>query len=171
MSSKGWCLDHENIFMSLSLHTTKIHFPPDCREFGITVTLKPHQVEGVSWLMYKYLLGVNVLLDQNRTRTGADIFKCFSLYSSHVEPLSRCLVEAPELQSWDGGFCTMSLQALCFSPSSSSKVTFSLDLNISFGVLRLSRLVPSPLSVDQSGAALNDHEKKIKDWCPRIEGT
>ncbi|KAG2245344.1 hypothetical protein Bca52824_092829 [Brassica carinata] len=48
--------------MSLSLHTTKIHFPPDCREFGITVTLKPHQVEGVSWLMYKYLLGVNVLL-------------------------------------------------------------------------------------------------------------
>ncbi|KAH0879293.1 hypothetical protein HID58_066687, partial [Brassica napus] len=43
MSSKGWCLDHENIFMSLSLHTTKIHFPPDCREFGITVTLKPHQ--------------------------------------------------------------------------------------------------------------------------------
>ncbi|KAH0853405.1 hypothetical protein HID58_093180, partial [Brassica napus] len=61
MSSKGWCLDHENIFMSLSLHTTKIHFPPDCREFGITVTLKPHQVEGVSWLMYKYLLGVNFL--------------------------------------------------------------------------------------------------------------
>ncbi|KAG2274773.1 hypothetical protein Bca52824_057328 [Brassica carinata] len=48
--------------MSLSFHTTKIHFPPDCREFGITVTLKPHQVEGVSWLMYKYLLGVNVLL-------------------------------------------------------------------------------------------------------------
>ncbi|CAN6862664.1 unnamed protein product, partial [Brassica oleracea var. botrytis] len=41
----------------------KIHFPPDCREFGITVTLKPHQVEGVSWLMYKYLLGVNVLLE------------------------------------------------------------------------------------------------------------
>ncbi|KAH0859995.1 hypothetical protein HID58_088256, partial [Brassica napus] len=62
MSSKGWCLDHENIFTSLSLHTTKIHFPPDCREFGITVTLKPHQVEGVSWLMYKYLLGVNTNL-------------------------------------------------------------------------------------------------------------
>ncbi|RID44793.1 hypothetical protein BRARA_I01563 [Brassica rapa] len=37
---------------------------PPChqREFGITVTIKPHQVEGVSWLMYKYLLGVDVLL-------------------------------------------------------------------------------------------------------------
>nr|VDD44588.1 unnamed protein product [Brassica oleracea] len=70
MSSKGWCLDHENIFMSLSLHTTKIHFPPDCREFGITVTLKPHQVEGVSWLMYKYLLGVNTNLQIERMGLG-----------------------------------------------------------------------------------------------------
>ncbi|WZY72525.1 hypothetical protein YC2023_004765 [Brassica napus] len=48
--------------MSLPLHTTKINFHPDCREFGITVTLKPHQVEGVSSLIYKYLLSVNVLL-------------------------------------------------------------------------------------------------------------
>ncbi|XP_010506437.1 PREDICTED: probable helicase CHR10 [Camelina sativa] len=36
--------------------------PPDCREFGVTATLKPHQVEGVSWLIGKYLLGVNVVL-------------------------------------------------------------------------------------------------------------
>uniref|UniRef100_A0A1J3EGA1 Chromodomain-helicase-DNA-binding protein 1-like n=3 Tax=Noccaea caerulescens TaxID=107243 RepID=A0A1J3EGA1_NOCCA len=36
--------------------------PPDCREFGVTATLKPHQVEGVSWLIRKYLLGVNVVL-------------------------------------------------------------------------------------------------------------
>lgn len=62
MSSKVWFLDHEDLFMSLPLHTTKINFHPDCREFGITVTLKPHQVEGVSSLIYKYLLSVNVLL-------------------------------------------------------------------------------------------------------------
>ncbi|KAG5414690.1 hypothetical protein IGI04_002257 [Brassica rapa subsp. trilocularis] len=62
MSSKVWVLDHEDLFMSLPLHTTKINFHPDCREFGITVTLKPHQVEGVSSLIYKYLLSVNVLL-------------------------------------------------------------------------------------------------------------
>ncbi|CAA7050657.1 unnamed protein product [Microthlaspi erraticum] len=36
--------------------------PPDCAEFGVTATLKPHQVEGVSWLIRKYLLGVNVVL-------------------------------------------------------------------------------------------------------------
>lgn len=36
--------------------------PPDCTEFGVTATLKPHQVEGVSWLIQKYLLGVNVVL-------------------------------------------------------------------------------------------------------------
>lgn len=31
-------------------------------EFGVTATLKPHQVEGVSWLIRRYLLGVNVVL-------------------------------------------------------------------------------------------------------------
>ncbi|XP_022770218.1 LOW QUALITY PROTEIN: probable helicase CHR10 [Durio zibethinus] len=34
----------------------------DCAEFGVTATLKPHQVEGVSWLIRRYVLGVNVLL-------------------------------------------------------------------------------------------------------------
>ncbi|KFK37293.1 hypothetical protein AALP_AA4G238600 [Arabis alpina] len=38
------------------------HAPPDCREFGVTATLKPHQVEGISWLIHKYQLGVNVIL-------------------------------------------------------------------------------------------------------------
>ncbi|XP_024010779.1 probable helicase CHR10 [Eutrema salsugineum] len=38
------------------------HAPPDFRAFGVTATLKPHQVEGVSWLIQKYLLGVNVVL-------------------------------------------------------------------------------------------------------------
>lgn len=31
-------------------------------DFGITATLKPHQVEGLSWLIRRYLLGVNVFL-------------------------------------------------------------------------------------------------------------
>ena len=36
--------------------------PVNCGEFGVTATLKPHQVEGVSWLIRRYLLGVNVVL-------------------------------------------------------------------------------------------------------------
>ncbi|XP_007052224.2 PREDICTED: probable helicase CHR10 isoform X1 [Theobroma cacao] len=34
----------------------------DCAEFGVTATLKPHQVDGVSWLIRRYVLGVNVVL-------------------------------------------------------------------------------------------------------------
>ncbi|KAG8391560.1 hypothetical protein BUALT_Bualt01G0200300 [Buddleja alternifolia] len=34
----------------------------DSSEFEITVSLKPHQVEGVSWLIRRYHLGVNVIL-------------------------------------------------------------------------------------------------------------
>ncbi|XP_039027568.1 probable helicase CHR10 isoform X3 [Hibiscus syriacus] len=34
----------------------------DCADFGVTATLKPHQVEGVSWLIRRYVLGVNVVL-------------------------------------------------------------------------------------------------------------
>ncbi|CAI0438785.1 unnamed protein product [Linum tenue] len=33
------------------------------REIGVEATLKPHQVEGVAWLIRRYLLGVNVVLD------------------------------------------------------------------------------------------------------------
>ncbi|KAH9788538.1 putative helicase CHR10 [Citrus sinensis] len=36
--------------------------PVDAAEFGVTAELKPHQVEGLSWLIRRYLLGVNVLL-------------------------------------------------------------------------------------------------------------
>ncbi|CAL1385281.1 unnamed protein product [Linum trigynum] len=32
------------------------------REIGVEATLKPHQVEGVAWLIRRYLLGVNVVL-------------------------------------------------------------------------------------------------------------
>ncbi|KAL6569317.1 putative helicase chr10 [Orobanche minor] len=34
----------------------------DTSDFGITAALKPHQVEGVSWLIRRYHLGVNVIL-------------------------------------------------------------------------------------------------------------
>ncbi|CAI0438783.1 unnamed protein product [Linum tenue] len=34
------------------------------REIGVEATLKPHQVEGVAWLIRRYLLGVNVVLGQ-----------------------------------------------------------------------------------------------------------
>ncbi|XP_045798213.1 probable helicase CHR10 isoform X2 [Trifolium pratense] len=36
--------------------------PPSEEELGIRATLKPHQVEGVSWLIRRYKLGVNVVL-------------------------------------------------------------------------------------------------------------
>nr|XP_025659071.1 probable helicase CHR10 isoform X5 [Arachis hypogaea] len=37
-------------------------WPPSEVELGLTATLKPHQVEGVSWLIWRYKLGVNVVL-------------------------------------------------------------------------------------------------------------
>ncbi|XP_025606312.1 probable helicase CHR10 isoform X1 [Arachis hypogaea] len=40
--------------------------PPREVELGLTATLKPHQVEGVSWLIRRYKLGVNVVLDGTR---------------------------------------------------------------------------------------------------------
>lgn len=36
--------------------------PLDVSNFGVTATLKPYQVEGVSWLIRRYTLGVNVVL-------------------------------------------------------------------------------------------------------------
>ncbi|XP_068650409.1 probable helicase CHR10 isoform X4 [Aristolochia californica] len=38
-------------------------YPPlNCAEIGVLAALKPHQIEGVSWLIHRYLLGVNVIL-------------------------------------------------------------------------------------------------------------
>ncbi|KAL4562871.1 hypothetical protein LXL04_026902 [Taraxacum kok-saghyz] len=34
----------------------------NCSDFGVTATLKPHQIEGLSWLIRRYLIGVNVIL-------------------------------------------------------------------------------------------------------------
>ncbi|CAM8990986.1 unnamed protein product [Rhodiola kirilowii] len=36
--------------------------PLNCAEIGVTATLKPHQVEGVQWLIRRYKTGVNVIL-------------------------------------------------------------------------------------------------------------
>ncbi|XP_014497082.1 probable helicase CHR10 isoform X2 [Vigna radiata var. radiata] len=36
--------------------------PPCQEELGLRATLKPHQVEGISWLIRRYKLGVNVVL-------------------------------------------------------------------------------------------------------------
>ena len=36
--------------------------PPDPADIRITATVKPHQIEGVSWLIRRYHLGVNVIL-------------------------------------------------------------------------------------------------------------
>lgn len=43
-------------------------------ELGLRVTLKPHQVEGVSWLIRRYKLGVNVVLGE--TITLLIVFGC-----------------------------------------------------------------------------------------------
>ncbi|XP_076956245.1 putative helicase CHR10 isoform X2 [Bidens hawaiensis] len=34
----------------------------NCSEYGVTAVLKPHQIEGVSWLIRRYLIGANVIL-------------------------------------------------------------------------------------------------------------
>ncbi|CAH8330357.1 unnamed protein product [Eruca vesicaria subsp. sativa] len=49
-----------NIILTANSQATNA--PPDFKKFGVTATLKPHQVEGVSWLIHKYLHGVNVIL-------------------------------------------------------------------------------------------------------------
>ncbi|CAN1248739.1 Probable helicase CHR10 [Linum perenne] len=43
------------------------------REFGVEATLKPHQVEGVAWLIRRYLLGVNVILGGDVTLLPFDV--------------------------------------------------------------------------------------------------
>ncbi|CAL5331340.1 unnamed protein product [Camellia sinensis] len=39
------------------------HSPVNPADFGVTATLKPHQIEGLSWLIQRYQIGVNVILD------------------------------------------------------------------------------------------------------------
>ncbi|KAF3487105.1 hypothetical protein F2Q69_00057038 [Brassica cretica] len=83
----------------------------------------------------------------NENREEVTKIECFaSHYLNRILLLGSCLV-------WFSGFCTMSLQALCsyhiffFQGNLLSRSQYILRCSI----LRLSRLVPSPLSVDQSG--------------------
>lgn len=39
-----------------------IHLQHKLADFGVTATLKPHQIEGVAWLIRRYIAGVNVIL-------------------------------------------------------------------------------------------------------------
>ncbi|PWA69816.1 SNF2 domain-containing protein / helicase domain-containing protein [Artemisia annua] len=34
----------------------------NCHDVGVTASLKPHQIEGLSWLIRRYIIGVNVIL-------------------------------------------------------------------------------------------------------------
>lgn len=34
-----------------------------CSEWGVTAQLKAHQAQGLSWLIHRYAIGVNVILD------------------------------------------------------------------------------------------------------------
>ncbi|KVH88630.1 hypothetical protein Ccrd_026265 [Cynara cardunculus var. scolymus] len=42
----------------------------NCSDIGVNATLKPHQIEGLSWLIRRYLTGVNVIL-------GDEPFNCY----------------------------------------------------------------------------------------------
>nr|GMD62456.1 probable helicase CHR10 isoform X1 [Ipomoea batatas] len=42
--------------------STAVDAPLSSADLGVKATLKPHQVEGVSWLIRRYRLGVNVIL-------------------------------------------------------------------------------------------------------------
>ncbi|XP_026444753.1 probable helicase CHR10 isoform X2 [Papaver somniferum] len=49
-------------FVISSDHHQNEVLPLNYDEIGIKATLKPHQIEGVSWLIQRYLTGVNVIL-------------------------------------------------------------------------------------------------------------
>ncbi|KAF4381807.1 hypothetical protein F8388_008983 [Cannabis sativa] len=55
-------------------------------ELGVTATLKPHQVEGVSWLVRRYFLGVNVVLGL--------IFILLNLYAYDIRELATAFHES-----------------------------------------------------------------------------
>lgn len=42
------------------------------KKWGITATLKPHQEEGVAWLIDRYKRGVNVILADEMGLVGID---------------------------------------------------------------------------------------------------
>ncbi|KAJ8565498.1 hypothetical protein K7X08_008074 [Anisodus acutangulus] len=55
--------------------------PVNSVELGVKATPKPHQIEGVSWLIRRYLLGVNVILgDEVSLPTLRPAFNWFFLF-------------------------------------------------------------------------------------------
>ncbi|WMV11211.1 hypothetical protein MTR67_004596 [Solanum verrucosum] len=55
--------------------------PVNSVDLGVKATLKPHQVEGVSWLVRRYLFGVNVILgDEVSLPTLRPAFNCFFFF-------------------------------------------------------------------------------------------
>jgi hypothetical protein len=54
----------------ISSDRRKRRTPPTPSEIGITAELKPYQIEGLSWLLSRFDLGVNVILGT----TFADLF-------------------------------------------------------------------------------------------------
>lgn len=51
--------------MILDADARRVHERVNPQELGVTATLKHHQVEGVSWLVRRYKLGVNVILGEH----------------------------------------------------------------------------------------------------------
>ena len=51
-------------------------------ELGLRATLKPHQVEGVSWLIRRYKLGVNVVLGKIIVSFKQSFFTVFGCWES-----------------------------------------------------------------------------------------
>jgi len=60
-------------------------FSPE--EIGIMATLKPHQLEGVSWLIRRYLLGVNVILGTSLALSPPLLFSVYTFY--HLPSYSK----------------------------------------------------------------------------------
>lgn len=51
-----------HLILSNDRHRLEQDPPLDCSGLGVSAVLKPHQIDGVSWLIRRYVLGVNVVL-------------------------------------------------------------------------------------------------------------
>ncbi|GMY23292.1 probable helicase CHR10 isoform X1 [Fagus crenata] len=87
--------------------------PVDVAGFGITATLKPYQVEGVSWLIRRYNLGVNVILgDEMGLGKTLQAISFLSYLKVHKKSSGPFLVLCP-LSVTDG----WALEVVKFAPS------------------------------------------------------
>uniref|UniRef100_A0A1D1YTL9 Chromodomain-helicase-DNA-binding protein 1-like n=1 Tax=Anthurium amnicola TaxID=1678845 RepID=A0A1D1YTL9_9ARAE len=68
----------------------------DPADFGVTATLKPHQVEGVSWLVRRYMTGVNVVLgDEMGLGKTLQAISFLSYLKSHLSSPGPFLILCP----------------------------------------------------------------------------